>query len=154
VTDYATALRNAYLDEVRGAAFFGALATHQPDQARREKLETLETVEARTVRSMERLLGQVGIKVEADAARREGRQRAEAVDAADWVALVRDLRTTRVHDSARFEQLRAAAPRPDDPALRALVNHAKALAEFAELEAAGKESTSLKPLTRYLRKPA
>ena len=74
MSDYATRLRNAYLDEVRGAAYFGALAEEQPDAKRREKLETLQTVEARTVTTMGRLLGQVGLKVDGNRARKEGRE--------------------------------------------------------------------------------
>jgi hypothetical protein len=154
VTDYGTRLRNAYLDEVRGAAFFGALAEAQPDAKRREKLETLQTVEARTVTTMQRLLEQVGIRVDGNDARRAGREAAQAARAADWDALLATLRTSLPHDAAQYEALRGLSSRPDDPALRALVNHARAIERFLELEAAGDDSKSVRPLVDHLRKPA
>ena len=152
--DYATMLRNAYLDEVRGAAYFGALAQEQPDAKRREKLEILQTVEARTVTTMDRLLGQVGLKVDTDRARKEGRELAQTARAADWDQLIANLRATLPHELQKFEQLRDLSSRPDDPAMRALVNHARAIERFLELEAAGDEGKSLRPLTDHLRKPA
>jgi hypothetical protein len=154
VSDYATQLRSAYLDEVRGAAFFRALAEAQPDAKRREKLETLQTVEARTVTTMHRLLEQVGIRVDGNDARRTGRELAQSARAADWDALLRELRTSVPHDAARLDELRELSGRPDDPALRALVNHARAIERFLELEAAGDESKSVRPLVDHLRKPA
>jgi hypothetical protein len=154
VSDYATLLRNAYLDEVRGAAFFGALAAGQPDSKRREKLETLQTVEARTVTTMNRLLEHAGLKVDGNNARKQGRELAESAGIADWDALIARMDELAPHDRAKFEQLRALSGRPDDPAIRALVNHAVAIEQFVELEAAGEESKSLRRLVEHLRKPA
>ena len=153
-SDYATLLRNAYLDEVRGAAYFGALAQEQPDGKRREKLETLQTVEARTVTTMDRLLGQVGLKVDGNSARKQGRELAQSARAADWNELLANLRATLPHELQKYEDLRDLSSRPDDPAMRALVNHARAIERFLELEAAGDEAKSLRPLTDHLRKPA
>ena len=47
MSEYENLLREAYLGEIFGAALFDALAEAQPDADRREKLRTLETVEAR-----------------------------------------------------------------------------------------------------------
>ena len=62
-------------DEVRGRRVLRCVGAGQPDAKRREKLETLQTVEARTVTTMDRLLGQVGLKVDTDP-RAQGRPRA------------------------------------------------------------------------------
>ena len=112
--DYATLLRNAYLDEVRGAAYFGALAQEQPDAKRREKLETLQTVEARTVTTMDRLLGQVGLKVDTES-RAQGRARARPNGSGR--GLGRTDREPARHAAARATEVRAA-PRPVEPARR------------------------------------
>ena len=154
MTDYVTLLRNAYLDEARGAAFFDALTEAQPDEHRRERLRTLQTIEARTLTSMQRLLEKAGIRVETGDARRQGRELAKQVNPADWEDLIRGLGRTLPHDVERYSQLRDASPTPDDPALRALVNHARAIERFTELEADGETKKSLRSLTDYLRRPA
>ena len=139
-SEYATLLRDAYLDEVRGAAYFGALAQEQPDGKRREKLETLQTVEARTVTTMDRLLGQVGLKVDGEQ-RPQARARAAHRPPAPrtGTSCIANLRATLPHELQKFEHLRDLSSRPDDPAMRALVNHARAIERFLELEAAGDE---------------
>jgi hypothetical protein len=154
VTDYVTMLRNAYVDEARGDAFFGALADVQPDENRREKLRALQTIEARTLTSMRRLLENAGIRVETADARRQGRELAMQVAPAQWEDFVRELESTLPHDVDRYMELRDAAPAPDDPALRALVNHAQAIARFRQLESEGNAKKSLRTLTDHLRKPA
>jgi hypothetical protein len=154
MSDYAGRLRSIYLDEVRGDAFFGALSDEQPDKDRREKLETLQTVEARTVTSLRRLLGRAGVKVDEAEARRQGRELARRVNAADWDRLVRELDEVVPHDASKFTELRDAADRPDDPALTALLNHARAIGLFIELESANDTHKSLRPLLDHLRRPA
>jgi hypothetical protein len=154
VTDYTTMLRNTYLDEARGDGFFGALIDRQPADDRREKLRTLQTIEARTLTSMRRLLDDVGIRVETGDARREGRELAQRADPVQWDDFISDLRRTLPHDVDRYTELRDASAKPNDPALRALVNHAQAIARFIDLEAAGETKKSLRALTDYLRTPA
>jgi len=154
VSDYPTLLRKTYLDEARGDAFFGELESAQPDAQRREKLRTLQTVEARTATSLRRLLADAGLKVDDARARQEGRELAGQVDAADWNAVIRELRGSFRHESAAVDQVRAAAPRPDDPAITALANHARAIERFVELESTGAAEQSLRALTDHLRRPA
>ena len=86
VSDYETLLRDAYIGEVFGDALFGALADAQPDADRREKLRTLQTVEARTATSLRRLVEKAGMKlVSAEPkARDDGRKLAATLDASDW----------------------------------------------------------------------
>jgi rubrerythrin len=154
VTDYATLLRTTFLAEARAEGFYKTLARTQPDADRRQKLETLQTIEARTLTSMRRLLEQVGLRVDPESARRRGRELALQADPTDWSAFVKALGQTTEHDDAAYETLQAAAPHPKDPALVALVNHARALDRFVELETAGERKQSLRALTDYLRRPA
>ena len=53
MSEYDDLLLFAYHGEVFGDAFFGAMAAAQPDADRREKLQTLQTVEARTATNAE-----------------------------------------------------------------------------------------------------
>jgi hypothetical protein len=154
VTDYATSLRTIFLAEARAEGFYKALTRVQPDADRRQKLETLQTIEARTLTSMRRLLEQVGLHVDTESARRRGRDLAQQVDPTDWTAFVKGLAQTTEHDEAAYEALRAAAPNPNDPALVALVNHARAVDRFVALETAGERKKSQRALTDYLRRPA
>lgn len=153
MTDYVTMLRNTYVHEAQGEAFFKALIDRQPDEDRREKLRTLQTIEARTITTMKRLLEKAGIRVETGGARKQGRALAEPVDPSDWSGFVRGLQETIPHDIERYSELRDASPTPGDPALAALVNHARAIEQFADLETQGEQKKSMRALTDYLRKP-
>ena len=73
MTDYVTMLRNTYVHEAEGDAFFKALIDRQPDPDRRDKLRTLQTIEARTITTMNRLLEQAGIRADTAGARKQGR---------------------------------------------------------------------------------
>jgi hypothetical protein len=154
VTDYPTLLRTTFLAEARAGGFYKVLARGQPDADRREKLETLHTIEARTLTSMKRLLEQVGLHVDPESARRRGRDLAQQVDPSDWTGFVKSLASTTEHAEATYRELQKAAPNPTDPALVALVNHARALDHFVELETAGERKKALRALTDYLRRPA
>jgi hypothetical protein len=153
VTDYVTMLRNTYVHEAAGDAFFKALIDRQPDAERREKLRTLQTIEARTITTMNRLLEKAGIRVDTGGARKQGRALAEQVDPSDWSGFVRALQETIAHDIEHYSALRDASPTPGDPALTALVNHAQAIGQFADLETQGEQKQSMRALTDYLRKP-
>jgi hypothetical protein len=153
VTDYVTMLRNTYVHEAQGDAFFKALIDRQPDEERREKLRTLHTIEARTITTMNRLLEKAGIRVDTAGARKHGRVLAAEVDPSDWSGFLRGLHETIPHDIERYSELRDASPTPSDPALAALVNHARAIEQFVDLEVRGEQKKSMRALTNYLRKP-
>jgi hypothetical protein len=153
-TEYQTLLREAYQGEVFGDAFFGALADKQPDPDRREKLKTLQTVEARTAQTLRRLAAPAKVLGGENEARAEGEKLAGAIDPEDWHSFVTGLRDGLPPFLANFERLRDIATTPTDPALTALVNHEKAIAQFADLEATGQGDRALKPLMDHLRKPA
>jgi hypothetical protein len=155
VSEYETLLREAYLGEIFGAALFNALAEAQPDAERREKLRTLETVEARTATTLQRLVAKAGMKLsgEEPKAREDGRRLAAAINASDWDGFVRSLHDALPPFLEKFERLREVGGTPVDPALTALVNHERAIQRFAELELAGDKHPT-RPLTDHLRKPA
>ena len=154
MSDYETLLRDAYIGEIFGDALFGALADAQPDADRREKLRTLQTVEARTATSLRRLVENAGMKLASaePKARDDGRKLAATLDASDWTAFVHLLHDSLPPFVEKFERLRELGGVPVDPALNALVNHERAIQRFAELELAG-DKRSIKPLTDHLRKP-
>jgi hypothetical protein len=154
MSEYDDLLVFAYRGEVFGDAFFGALAVAQPDPDRREKLQTLQTVEARTATSLRRLMADAGLHADDEVARKEGLTLAAGIDPESWDGFVRGLKDALPEFLAAFERLRDIASTPKDPALDALVNHERAIEKFAELEIAGQPKKSMKPLQDHLRRPA
>jgi hypothetical protein len=154
MSEYDDLLVFAYRGEVFGDALFGAMAAAQPDADRREKLETLQTVEARTATTLRRLMSDAGLHTDDDAAREEGRKLAASIDPESWDGFVKGLKDALPEFLAKFERLRDISSTPKDPALTALVNHERAIEKFAELEIAGEGDASMKPLQDHLRRPA
>lgn len=154
LSEYQTLLRDAYRGEHFGDGLFGALAAKQPDRDRREKLQLLQTVEARTAQSLKRLAGKAGVLGGERAARQSGVDLAAGIAPEEWHMFVTQLRDALPPFLANFERLRDIGGTPVDPALTALVNHERAIARFAELEVDGESEKSLKPLQAHLRNPA
>ena len=154
LTEYQTLLRKAYLGEHFGDGFFGAMAEQQPDADRREKLETLQRVEARTATSLRRLASAAHVLGGEQESHHSGAETAAGLDPADWNVFVNGLLQFLPDFLADFERLRDIGGTPVDPALTALVNHERAIEQFAQLEADGKPEKSLKPLQDHLRTPA
>jgi hypothetical protein len=153
--EYDTLLLDAYRGEVFGAALFAAMADAQPDEDRREKLKTLETVEARTATSLRRLLANRALhagdpKVQQD----QARELAAKLEPENWHEFLQSLKDALPEFLAKFERTREIAPNPSDPALTALVNHEQAIERFAELELAGDGKGALRTLEDHLRNPA
>ena len=153
MSEYDDLLLDAYKGELFGDAFFGALADAQPDADRREKLRTLQTVEARTATSLRRLVADAGLHTDPAVSRQEGAHLAAGIDPENWEELLRGLRDALPQFLEKFVRLRDIARTPTDPALDALVNHERAIERFAEMELAG-DKKSLKPLQDHLRRPA
>lgn len=154
-TEYDNLLLEAYHGEVFGAALFRAMADAQPDEGRREKLKTLETVEARTATSLRRLLANRALhagdpKVQQD----QARELAAKIEPENWHEFLQGLKDALPEFLAKFERTREVAPNPSDPALKALVNHERAIERFAELELAGDGNGALRALEDHLRNPA
>ncbi len=154
LSEYQQLLRDAYRGEVLGAAFFATLAARQPDPDRREKLETLETVEARTATSLRRLAAGAGVLGGENTERANGEQLANSLDPENWHDFLSNLGGALPAFRANAERLRELAGSPVDPAITAYANHEAALERFVELELAGAGAKSLKPLHDHLRRPA
>src|SRR5207237_9916319 len=105
-------LLEAYKGELFGDACFGALADAQPDPDRREKLRTLQTVEARTATTLRRLVTDAGLHTDPAVSRREGTQLAARIDPENWDELLRALRDALPHFFEKFIRLRAIARTP------------------------------------------
>ncbi len=153
MSEYDELLLDAYKGELFGDAFFAELAERQPDPERREKLRTLQTVEARTATSLRRLVDDAALSVDSKKSHKEGHDLAASFDPEQWEELVRALHKALPAFLEKFERLREIARTPTDPALIALVNHERAIEKFAELEMAG-DKKSMKPLEDHLRRPA
>jgi hypothetical protein len=153
MSEYEQLLLDAYKGEVFGNAFFGALAEAQPDPDRREKLRTLQTVEARTATSLRRLMTDAGLSLDPGTSKQEGVELAAGIDPENWHGFMQGMHDALPPFLAKFERLQEIARRPSDPALVALCNHERAIQKFAALELAG-DKKSLKPLEDHLRRPA
>jgi hypothetical protein len=153
MSEYEHLLLEAYKGELFGDALFGALADAQPDPDRREKLRTLQTVEARTATSLRRLVADAGLSSEPGSSRQDGVELAGRIDPENWHGFMQGLHDALPPFLEKFERLREIARNPNDPALIALCNHEQAIQRFAALELAGDEK-SLKPLEDHLRRPA
>lgn len=153
--EYDNLLLDAYRGELFGAAFFGALAEAQPDEERRERLKALQTVEARTATSLRRLLANRALhagdpKVPQD----QGRELAAKIEPENWHEFLQSLKAALPDFLTKFERAREIAPNPSDPALKALVNHERAIERFADLELSGDSKGALRALEDHLRNPA
>jgi hypothetical protein len=114
----------------------------------------LQTVEARTVTTLRRLLEDAQLRVDDRPAREEGRALAEDLRGRDWHELLATIGTRMTPAAEVIDRLRELSPRPGDPAITALENHGRAIRRFVELETTGQSSRSLRALTEHLRRPA
>jgi hypothetical protein len=144
-------LLDAYRGEVFGEAFFGALAEHEPDVDRVEKLRALEQIEARTAAVLRAHAAAANVDLGDDHdSRRQGQELAPQAGVGGWDNLIRGLHDALPSFLANFVRLREMAPDPHDPALHTLVAHEQTINAFAELELAGYTDLSCAVLQRYL----
>jgi hypothetical protein len=147
--EYDELLLDAYRGEVFGAALFGAMADATSDDRRRERLQALQRVEARTAARLRHLVDAAGLDADAESATRDGIQLAEGGGDDDWPAFLAALRGALPPFLAKFERLRAIGV-PDDPVLADLVAHERAVDRFAELELEGRHIEALDVLEAHL----
>jgi hypothetical protein len=149
MSDYEQLLLDAYKGELFGDAIFSEMAARDDWRDRRETLQTLATIEARTAAVLRPLVDAAGIDVgDEDETRRLGREMGSA--GGSWDGFVKALFDALPQFLANFVRLRELAPDPSDPALAALVAHEQAISAFAQLEIAGYHDISSVVLTRYL----
>ena len=146
--EYDELLRDAYRGEVIGATLFGAMADATSDGRRRERLQALQRIEARTAARLRDLVDAAGLDADAEGATRDGIQLAEGAGD-DWTAFLAALRSALPLFLAEFERLRAIGV-PDDPVLADLVAHERAVDRFAELELEGRHIEALDVLEAHL----
>jgi len=153
MSEYEDLLVEAYRGECLGAALFGAMAGHESDDGRRERLRALARVEAQTAARLRALVESSAIAdCDEGAARADGVRLAEGLGAQPWLTFLGDLRAALPPFLANFERL-AAIGEPGDPILADLVAHERAIDTFAALECDGRSVEALAVLRAHLDAP-
>ena len=140
-TAYVDGIREAWVGELQGEAFFAHLAQEAAGEER-VKWETLAELERVTGRRMAGLLRARNVSLEAPAVSGELLRAAGAYAQMPFPQAVSAMRPILTTAIARFEALLAQAPAGEEEAVRFLVDHEQALLAFVELEEAG-DSASL-----------
>jgi hypothetical protein len=141
---YLQEIQAAYDGEVRGEAFFTALADQPPMGKLRESLLVLARLESQTRRRMEPLLARHGLDVTQDP-----EDAGDGFDrAASWGGMTPDAAVARLHDLVlpfvgRYDALADAATDEDRDILNFLAAHERALETFANLARAGQYDRAL-----------
>lgn len=151
--DYASALRNAYEEEISGISYFEALAeTHGGAPA--TALRVMAEMERATARALLPLLAEAGIEPRADAVlAREGRRDADAQRDLGWTALLTEMRDDYGAYVTEFHDLLRQTPGSLRARIDLLIDHEVALIAFARAELDGDEN-SLAVLRDYLDRAA
>jgi hypothetical protein len=153
MSEYEDLLVEAYRGECLGAALFGAMATRESDDGRRERLRALAQVEAQTATRLRALVESAAIAdCDEGAARADGVRLAEGLGAQPWLTFLGDLRSALPPFLEKFERL-AAIGDPGDPILVDLVAHERAVDTFAALERDGRSAEALAVLRAHLDTP-
>lgn len=147
--DYATAMTQAWEDEVATEAYYLALAAEQHGRAR-DALVLLAHVERATADRLAPFLAGWGGRPAAED-ELAARGRAEAAEDAgrSWVEFLAHVVETYPAYVAHFEALEALAPRSERSVARDLTAHEVAVLDFARLERDA-DPASLTPLHDYL----
>ena len=144
------AIQAAYLAEIEGAAWFGALLVRfGGDADKHAKLQVLQQLERTTAARLIPLMGAQDAQ-RLDCASAESRGRALAARLDDWARFVQMLRSDLPPYIARYQALLREAPSNERAAVEFLLAHELALQAFAEEEAAGRGAASLVAVTRLL----
>lgn len=150
MSEYDDLLRESYEGEVFGEAFFGALGDAVDDDSKRERLRTLQAVEADTASTLRPLVHAAGIEVDAAKTRDDGVALAASVTGQAWDTFLQGLRSALPAFLAKYERLQELAADRDGRVLANLVAHERAVDRFAELELDGKHDKSVAVLRAHL----
>ena len=146
-SEYLDTLLRYYEDEIRGEAYFFALAEHFEEQ---EKIILLGKVERRAAKAVEPLLQKYGLEPRDESIiHAEGNSHLwghETYTWAEFLAHIVDRYPGYLND---FNGLEAMAPDEDLYALKALTEHEVVAIDFAKKELAG-DPDSKTTLLRYL----
>ena len=139
---YADGIRDAWVGELQGEAFFARVAQAAAGEER-GKWETLAELERVTGRRMAALLVSRNMSLDAPEDSSELLRAVEAyarMPFADAVSAMRPILTAAI---GRFEALLAQAPAGERETVQFLVDHERAILSFVELEEAGEGAASL-----------
>ena len=138
MSDAATIWREAFEGEALGEALFARMAELAEDPGRREKLELLRRLEGSTRDLVRPVLDRLGIPTAGETAAAEnGRTFGEAAASQPWEQLLDGLEANTAKYAAMYAELRPLAAPEDQAVVEALVDHERALCEFARRELAG-----------------
>ena len=148
---YRTNVRSAYEGEIVGERLYRALSAQCPDADHRGKLLAISRVEKMTHQRLQPIAARLGIEpVEALIQSTVERRLAE-LGQLSWDTLIAKAVSGWPAYLERFEALRCSAVATDVMALQSLVDHERALIQFAHLEHENPGSAaSLRPLLVYL----
>ena len=138
MTDAATIWREAFEGEALGEALFARMAELAEEPGRRAKLELLQRLEGSTRDLVRPVLDRLGIDTAGESAAAEsGRTFGEAAAAQPWEQLLGGLEANTAKYAAMYAELRPLADPQDRDVVEALVDHERALCDFARRELAG-----------------
>ena len=130
-------VRRAHDGEVLGEALFARMAELEDDPVRRRKLTAAQLLEEQTRVAAARLADDLGVEVgDAPDQRDAGVRVAEGLAAMGWEDRMRAIAGATASYRSLYEELEAALPRPQHPAVAELLRHERALNAFAAAESA------------------
>lgn len=146
-------LQAAYLGEIRGEAFFLALAEHIDEGA--AALRLLAQLERQTGQRMASLLHRHGLPLgDHAAARAKGRERAQEWSTLDWPQALERLEALVLPFVERYDALAEQAIVADRDTLDDFARHEHALLDFTRLARQGRLDAAQAVIHRRLAEPA
>jgi len=146
-SEYLDTLLRYYEDEIRGEAYFFALAEHFEE---RDKVIMLGKVERRAAEAVVPLLQKYGLQPRDESViHAEGNSHLRGHEEYTWIEFMTHIINRYPGYLDEFNGLESMAPSEDLYALKALTGHEVAAIDFAGKELAG-DSDSMAPLLQYL----
>jgi len=153
-TKYIAGIRRAYIGERAAAQVYRRLADLRADAGERAKLVTIARVESCTAVVLEPVAGRVGIACDSREIDDIVRRQVEELGALSWPRFIEQAQQAWPPYVDEFVALSKDAPEMDEPALRWLVAHERALVEFLSVEQSHSTTlASLAPLETLLDTP-
>jgi hypothetical protein len=153
--EYATYLEERYQGEVYGEALFRTMAERCDEPQRVAKLRVLEQLERETKEAILPALLEVGGSGKESAERvADGETLGAQLANAPWPDLMRGFQTELARFVADFEAAESLAPADEQPLLRQVTAHERALLDFANRESdPDDERDPLESVVALLRSP-
>jgi hypothetical protein len=148
--DYAADVRRAYEGEIGGELVYRTLAIQCGDADRRQKMNAIADLEAKTSARLRPIADRLGIVCRMGDVFVKAEARARQLDLLSWPALMLKATVDWPPYVVRFEDLASRAPAGDRHAIDFLLSHEKALVHFANLEHAKQSAEESMRLIRAL----